>query len=173
MVSEPESEVTPCSDSFSDTFRHVEEDAREITDKLSTIVTRLDREILQLSAGEALAVEAAHQETGDPEASEESEDSNSRTNGNDHLESDYNAEDGAATNHTGLLENTEQTLDFISSNSECNNVEDTGEELEVKGQVNPKEDCVSAEKHSLEETDTREVNDNCKEEIKSEWVSVG
>lgn len=111
-------------------------------------------------------MDAAHEETRDPETSEQSEDSNNRLNTHDNLESD-----------SGLLPNTDQTSDLISSNSECNDLEETGKELEAECQVNYKEDCVSIENHSdlLEETetDTGKVNDKCKEETNSEWITVG
>ncbi|XP_026208460.1 death domain-containing protein 1 isoform X2 [Anabas testudineus] len=166
-TAEPKSEVAPCSDSFSDTLRSVGEDVQIIMDKLSTIVIKLDTEVTQLSAGEAFTVDAAHQET-----SAQSEDGNNQLNARDSA-----VEDGGDKSNTDVSPDTDQMSDFISSTSVCNNVEETKKELEVKCQVDYKEDCVSLENHIdlPEETATGAgtVNDKFREQTKSEWITVG
>lgn len=163
------------SDSFSNTFKSVEEDIQIIVDKLSTIIIKLDTEILQLSAGEASTVSAAHQETRDPETSERSEDGNNQLMTPEHLKPDSNVEDGSDHNHTRLFSDIKQTSDFIFSNSDCNNVEETGKALDVKCQVHHKEDCISLENQRdlQEKAGVRMVNDKDKKETKSEWITVG
>lgn len=136
-------------------------------DKLSTIVIKLDTEVTQLSAGEAFTVDAAHQET-----SAQSEDGNNQLNARDSA-----VEDGGDKSNTDVSPDTDQMSDFISSTSVCNNVEETEKELEVKCQVDYKEDCVSLENHiDLPEetaTDAGTVNDKFREQTKSEWITVG
>nr|XP_020467022.1 death domain-containing protein 1 [Monopterus albus] len=156
----PECEATPWSDSFSRTFQGVAEDIENIVDKLNTIITKLDAEILHVSVEEA-----SLQETRDPEMPEQPED------GNNHLES--KVEDGGALSYT--RPSPDQLSDSIFGNSDCNSVEETGKALEVKGQVSGNEGCVSLESQidSLEETEKDTEMVNSKEETKREWIAIG
>ncbi|XP_074480227.1 death domain-containing protein 1 [Sebastes fasciatus] len=176
-TADTECKVTPCSDSFSDTFLSVGEDIENIVDKLNTIRTRLDEEILKLCAEEASTVDAALQETRDPQAAE---DEHNHLNSHDPLESDsgnkQEFEDRDDQSHIMPSPDTEQTSDSKSSSSDCNDVEETGKELAVKGQGSDTEDCVSPESHTdIQETekDTNRVNDKGKEETNNEWIIVG
>lgn len=171
FISEPE-----CSDSFSDTFQSVGEDIENIMQKLSTITTKLDVEFLQLSAEEATSVDAALQQTRDPETSVQPEDGNNHLSSHDQHESDsghkQEVEDESDQSHTGLSPDTERTLDdFGFSSSDCNNVKETGRESEVKGQVSDNEGNVSPV--SQTEQDAGRINVKGKEETKSEWITVG
>ncbi|XP_051284794.1 death domain-containing protein 1 [Dicentrarchus labrax] len=176
-----ECKVTPCSDSFSDTCLSVGEDIKNIIDKLNTIRTKLDEEILKSCAEEASPVGAALQETGDTKTSEQREDDNNPLNSHNFLEFDSRCkkdiEDGDDQSHTMSLPDTEQTLDSRFSSSDCNNVEETGKELVVKSQGIDNEDCVSPDRQTdfCEETekDTNRVNDKGKEEMNNEWITVG
>ncbi|GLD53771.1 death domain-containing protein 1 [Lates japonicus] len=165
-----------CSDSFSDTFQSVGEDIENIMQKLSTITTKLDAEILQLSPEEATSVDAALQETREPETSVQPEDGNNHLSSHDPHESDsghkQEVEDEGDQSHTGLSPDTERTSDdFGFSSSDCNNVKETGRESEVKGQVSDNEGNVSPV--SQTEQDAGRINVKGKEEAKSEWITVG
>ncbi|XP_071316042.1 death domain-containing protein 1 [Trachinotus anak] len=163
----------PCSDSFSDTFQSVVEDTEKILQKLSTIITKLDAEILQLSAEET-SVDSALQETSNPETPVQPEDGNNHLSSHDPCESDpehkQEGEDEGDQSHTRLSTDTKQT-------SDCNDVEDTWKELEVKGQVCGNEDCVFpvSQTDLLKETEknAEKINVRSKEETKNEWITVG
>ncbi|XP_070786242.1 death domain-containing protein 1 [Enoplosus armatus] len=163
-----EFKVTPCSDSISDTFLSVGEDIKNITDKLNTIITKLDEEILKLCADEASTVDASLQETRDPQASEQPEDENYHLNSQDPLEFDpgheQDVKDGDDQSHAMPSLDTEQTSGSRFSSSDCSDVEETGKEIAVKGQGSDNEDQTDF----LEET-----NDKGKEETKIEWITVG
>ncbi|KAK2863090.1 hypothetical protein Q5P01_002623 [Channa striata] len=172
--------VTPHSDSYINTVKSVGDELEIIMDKLSTIALKLDTEILQLHPEEASLVDAAHQETRDPESSKQSADGQNEQNTHD--QSDSEAEDRRETRPT--LE-TKQTSNIISSNSHCNGVEDAGKELEVKCQVNENKGCVPLESQTylLERTekDTDVINEitsgegqrGNREETKKEWIAIG
>ncbi|XP_045920508.1 death domain-containing protein 1 isoform X2 [Micropterus dolomieu] len=178
-----EVKVKPCSDSFSNIFLSVGEDIKDIIDKLNTIITKLDEEIHKLCAEKASTVDAALQETRDPKAdgSERREDDNNHLNSHDPLDFDsghkQEAEDGDDQSRTVPSPDTEQTSDSRFSRSDCSNVEETGKELEVKGQGSDNEDCVSPKSQTdfLEETEkyTNRVHDKSKEETNMEWITVG
>lgn len=130
-------------------------------DKLNTIRTKLDAEILKLCAEEASTVDAALQETRE-------------LNSHDPLEFDsahkQDVEDGG--DHTVPSPDAEQTSDSRFSSSDGNDVEETATELVVKRQGGDNEDCVSPD--SLEtEKDTNRVNDEGKKETNKEWITVG
>ncbi|XP_026154399.1 death domain-containing protein 1 [Mastacembelus armatus] len=169
-MGQPQSEVMPCLDTFCNTIQSVGEEIENIVDKLSTILTRLDAEILQLSAEVASTVDTALQETRDPETSEPPED---HPYTYEHFESDCKVSES----HTVLPPDTEQPSDSVFSKSDCNDMEEGGKELEVKGQVNDNKDFVSLESQKvlLEERgkDTEVVNNKDDKETKSDWVTVG
>ncbi|XP_039997492.1 death domain-containing protein 1 [Xiphias gladius] len=178
---EPDCKVMPRSDSFSDTFQSVGEDIDNIMQKLSTIVTKLDAEILQLAAEKASSVDAALQETIDPETSVQPEDGNNHLSSHDPHESDSGRtqefEVEGDQSHTRPSPDTEQTSDFRFSSSDCNDVKEAGRELEVKGLVSDNEDCISpvGQTDLLKETekDAQRIDVKGKEETKSEWITVG
>lgn len=150
-------------------------------DKLHTIITKLDAEILKFCAEEASAVDAALQETRDPKVSEQPEADNNHLNSHNPLAFDcghkQDVEGGDDQSHKMSSPDTEQTLDSRFSSSDCNDVKDTEKTLEVKSQGGDSEDPVSPESQAdvLEETekDTNRVNDKDKEEINNEWITVG
>ncbi|XP_069026061.1 death domain-containing protein 1 [Embiotoca jacksoni] len=162
--------VRPCSDSFSDTFLSVGDDIENILEKLSTILAKLDAEDLQLSYYyEAPTVGAAFQEPR--ETSVQPEDVNNHLNSHAGLESDSGykeeVEDGADRRRR------EQTPDAKFNTSDRKNVEETGEESQAKGQVSEK--LIHCPTDLMEETerDQERTHDKGKEEIKSEWITVG
>ncbi|XP_040887748.1 death domain-containing protein 1 [Toxotes jaculatrix] len=177
---EPECKVSPRSDSFGDAFQSVGEDIENIMQKLSTIITKLDAEILQLSAEESSSVDAALEETRDPETSEEPEDGNNHLSSHDPRESDsgrkQDIEGEGDQSHT-RPQDTEQTSDLRFSISDCSKVKETGKDLKVKGQVSNNEDCVSpvSDTDLLKETekDAERINVKGKEETRIDWITVG
>lgn len=182
FVSDTESTVTPCSDSFSATFLSVGEDVENIIDKINTIITKLDEEMLKLCAAEASTEDATPQEIRDPKETEQPEDDKNHLNSDDPLESDsgqkQGAEDGDDQSPTRPPSpDSKQTSDSRFSSSDCNNEEETGKESEVKSQGSGNKDCVSPDCHTdfLQETekDTNKVNEKGKEETNKEWITVG
>ncbi|XP_073330594.1 death domain-containing protein 1 isoform X2 [Pagrus major] len=171
-----ESKVTPRSDSFSDTFLSVGEEIQNIMDKLNTIITKLDKEILKsCTVEEAPTVDAALKEARDPKASEQPEDDTNHLNSHEPLESDpgrkQDVEDGDDQSQTMTSADTEQTSD--SRLSRCNDVEETGQELVVKSQGRDDgRECVSSQSQTevLEETNE---SDKGKEETNRGWITVG
>ncbi|XP_056225254.1 death domain-containing protein 1 isoform X2 [Seriola aureovittata] len=171
---EPDCKAISCSDSLSDTFQSIVEDTEKIMQKLSTIITKLDAEIVQLSAKEAPSVDAALQDTRDSETSAEPEDCNNHLSSGDPCESDSGRkqkdEDEGDQSYTRPSTDTEQT-------SDCNDVKDTGKELEVKGQVSDNEVCVYpvSQTELLKETEknAEKINVKGKEQTKSEWITLG
>ncbi|XP_033507944.1 death domain-containing protein 1 [Epinephelus lanceolatus] len=181
-TTDTECTVTPCSDSFSATFLSVGEDVEKIIDKINTIITKLDEEMLKLCAAEASTEDATPQEIRDPKETEQPEDDKNHLNSDDPLESDSgqkeDAEDGDDQSPTRLPSpDSKQTSDSRFSSSDCNNEEETGKESEVKSQGSGNEDCVSPDCHTdfLQETekDTNKVNEKGKEETNKEWITVG
>ncbi|XP_031707333.1 death domain-containing protein 1 [Anarrhichthys ocellatus] len=168
-----ECNVTPCSDSFGDTFLSVGDNIENIMVQLNAIVAKLDEEILRLCAEEASAVAAALQETRDPKAPEQPEDDKNHLNSYDPLESDSGHKqadgdgDGDDQSHTMPSPGTEQASDTGFSSSVCNDVEEEEKEILVKSQGSEIKDCVSPESPFLEEAeqDTNRVN--------KEWITVG
>ncbi|XP_053272669.1 death domain-containing protein 1 [Pleuronectes platessa] len=164
------------SNSFSDIFQSVSEDFKNLTQSLSTIVSKLEAEILRASADEDSAVDTVLQETRDPETSAPPEDGRNHPSLKDPLVSDCEREDEDERDQRSPSPNTEQTADtrFTSSS----NMKETGGELEVKGQVGDNEEgCVSpvSQTDLLKETDedAERTNVKVKEETKSEWTTVG
>uniref|UniRef100_A0A3Q1GPB7 Death domain containing 1 n=1 Tax=Acanthochromis polyacanthus TaxID=80966 RepID=A0A3Q1GPB7_9TELE len=155
--------VRPCSDSFSDTVLSVGEDIEGILDKLSTIINKLDAAVLHVSVDETSTVDAASQESRETTLQPE----DNHLNPHHQLESDFRheqeVEDGADQSPTRPLPDTERIPD---STFTCNDVEKTGEELLVKGQVSDFLD-------SLEEMEKDQERKHDKEETKSEWIPVG
>ncbi|XP_044040854.1 death domain-containing protein 1 [Siniperca chuatsi] len=180
-TTDTECEVTACSDSFCNIFLSVGNDIKNIMDKLNTIITKLDEEILKLGAKEASTVDASLQETRAPKASKQPEDDNNHLNSQDPLGFDSghkkDIEDGDEQSHTMPSPDTEQTSDSRFSSSDCSDVEPPGKEFVVKSQGSGNEDCVSPESQIdfLEETekDTNRVNDKGKNETNIEWITVG
>lgn len=145
-------------------------------DKLNTIITKLDREILKFRPEEASTLDAALQETRDPKASEQLEDENNHLNSHDPLEFDsrpkQDAEDGDDGSHTAPSPDTRQASDSRFCSPVCNEVEEKGEELVVKSQGSEDESCVSEDSR----TDfVEEISEKVKgkEETNKEWITVG
>ncbi|XP_073330595.1 death domain-containing protein 1 isoform X3 [Pagrus major] len=145
-------------------------------DKLNTIITKLDKEILKsCTVEEAPTVDAALKEARDPKASEQPEDDTNHLNSHEPLESDpgrkQDVEDGDDQSQTMTSADTEQTSD--SRLSRCNDVEETGQELVVKSQGRDDgRECVSSQSQTevLEETNE---SDKGKEETNRGWITVG
>ncbi|KAK2899837.1 death domain-containing protein 1 isoform X1 [Channa argus] len=179
-TAKPGSNVVPCSDSFSNTMKSVGDVLEIIMDNLSTIILKLDTEILQSCGEETSLADATHQETRDPETSDQSTDGKNYQNAHDHFDSEV--EDRRETRPTL---DAEQTPDVILSDSDCNGVEETCKELEVKCHVNESKDWVPLEsqtnllERTEEDTDTideiKSGEDQCgdKEETKSKWITIG
>ena len=168
-----ECKVTSCSDSFTDTVLSVEEDMQSIMDKLNTIITKLDKEILKLCSEEASTVDAALQETGDPEASEQLEDDINHLNSHAPLEFDSENKRGVEdSTHSKPSPESEHVSDSRCSVSDTSDVEETEKETGVRGQGSDNEDCVSTERQTdfMEE---KNENDKRKEETNEEWITVG
>ncbi|TDG99661.1 hypothetical protein EPR50_G00196840 [Perca flavescens] len=151
----------------------VGEDIENIMDKLNTVITKLDEEILKLCAEEA----SAPLETRDPKAPKQPEDNNNHLSSHDALESDsghkQDVEDRDDQSHTMPSPDSEQTS---HSSVDCNNAKETGKELVVKIQVSENENCNSPESQTnfLEtENDTNRVNDKGKEKTNIGWITVG
>ncbi|XP_062240528.1 death domain-containing protein 1 [Platichthys flesus] len=164
------------SESFSDTFQSVSEDFENLTQNLNTIVSKLETELLRVSAEEASGGDTALHETRDPETSAPPEDGRNSPSLQDPLDSDCEQEDEDEGDQRSPSPDTEQTADtrFTSSSD----VRDTGGELEVKGQLDDNEEgCVSpvSQTDLLKETDedAERTNVKVKEETKSEWTTVG
>ncbi len=164
------------SDSFSETFLSVGEEIDNIMQRLNTIITKLNEEILKLRADEAATVDAALLETSDPKASEQFEDDSNPLNSHGPLEfvsgHKQDAEERDDQSHAMLPPGAEPTSDLRLNSSDCHNVEETGIEIVVKGQGNDNEDCGSPQRQTdfLEETNE---NDTDKEEKDKEWITVG
>ncbi|KAI3376382.1 hypothetical protein L3Q82_016863, partial [Scortum barcoo] len=158
--------VTPCSDSFSDTFLCVGEDVENIINRLNTTITKLDEETLKLCAEEASAV------TGDPEKALEQPEDEEFDSGRK-----GDVEDGDDKSRVKPLADSEQAADSIFSRSDCNDAEETGKELVVKSQGGDNEDRVSPDGRTdfLEDTekDTNRVKDKGKAVANNEWITVG
>uniref|UniRef100_UPI003AACD8C8 death domain-containing protein 1 n=1 Tax=Centroberyx gerrardi TaxID=166262 RepID=UPI003AACD8C8 len=185
-----EPKVRPCSDSFSSTFLSVAEDIESIMDRLNTIITKLDTEIITSCAEEASAVDAdtaalctkqqdsaALQETRDSQTSSSDsvtpEDTGCHSNPHDPLGSGsgrkQGADDGADQSHTKPPHSHTLSLGIESfGSSDCSDGADTRQGLEVRGQVTDNH-CVSEE---IEKDREREETKK-KEEMNTEWVTVG
>lgn len=137
-----------------------------ILDKLSNILIKLDREILQLTVEKASTAEVKLEETRNPDTPEEAEDGNNELS----IESDHQVEDGGDGGRR-MSPDCEQTSDFVLGSSAT--VKGTSEELESGCQENINKDDVSMENQAdlQEETQKEKLNDNEKE--KSKWVTVG
>ncbi|XP_058479763.1 death domain-containing protein 1 isoform X1 [Solea solea] len=163
------------TDSFSDHFQSVVEDVEKIMQKLSTIITKLDVNWMEGSAGRT----SACQETSDPQTPAEPEDGNSHLSVSDphETESLEHQREVEEERGSGPSPDTEQTTDFTVRSSGCDDVGETGEETEVKVQLSDNEDCASPASHGdlLAETEKDEEarNVNVKEEKKSDWITVG
>ncbi|XP_059211103.1 death domain-containing protein 1 [Centropristis striata] len=176
-TADTECEVKPCSDSFSFTLLSVGEDIENIMDKLSTIITKLEEESLKFHVDETSTVDAALQDSRDPNAPEQHEDDNNPQNSHGSLQSDsahkQDVEDGDDQSHTMPLLDTEQTPD--SRSSDCSDVGETGKELVVQSEGGENQDCVSPESHTdmLEETekDTSRLNDTGKD-TNNGWITI-
>nr|XP_046237533.1 death domain-containing protein 1 [Scatophagus argus] len=169
---DPACNVKSCSHSFSDTFHSVEEDIQNIMEKLNTIITKLNKEILKLCGEEASTVNATLQETRDPKVSEQPEDDNNHLKSHKNLHFDcrlqQDAEDGCDQSHAMSSPDTEQTSESRLSSSDCNDVEETEEELVVQSQESV---CVSphGQTDSLGQTN---LNDKGKEATDNKCITV-
>ncbi|XP_054457885.1 death domain-containing protein 1 [Anoplopoma fimbria] len=163
-TTDTECNVTPRSDSFSDTFLNVGENIENIMDKLKAILAKLDEEILRLCAEEASTVDAALQETRDPKGPEPPEDDNNHLNPCDPIESDSvhkqadDDGDGDDQSHTMPLPGTEQASDSRISSSVCNDVEEAEKRISVKRES---------------QTDFPEETEKDTNRVNKEWITVG
>ncbi|KAM4536624.1 death domain-containing protein 1 isoform 1-T1 [Odontesthes bonariensis] len=160
-----ECKTRSCSDSLSDTFLSVEEGMEDIMGKLGKILTKLDSAVLQLSSNEASAGVA--ETAPEPRDTETSAPEGIR---NDQLKIDLGSELEAEEDqsHTSPSPDSEQTPDTGFTSSDCNKVEETGEQLQIHCPVFFPETPV----HRQTETE-KEINDAKKEDKKSEWITVG
>nr|XP_019951350.1 PREDICTED: uncharacterized protein LOC109634931 [Paralichthys olivaceus] len=166
------------TDFFSDTFQSLSEDIENITQKLSTIVTKLEAEVLCVSAEEASGVNVAPHETRDPETSARPEVGRKCLSFQDPLHSDCEQEAENESDRRHPSPNAELTAEIRLNCSDCSDVKETGGELEVKGQVDDNEEgCVSpvSQTDLLKERDkdTGRMNVKVEEETKTEWITVG
>lgn len=144
--------------------------------KLNTVITKLDEEILKLCAEDASAL----QETRDPKAPKQPEDDNNHLSSHDPLESDsghkQHVEDGDDQSHTMPSPSSSDIEQISHSSFDCNHAKETGKELVVKIQGSENENCNSPESQTnfLEtENDTKRVNDKGKEKTNIGWITVG
>ncbi|XP_034712816.1 death domain-containing protein 1 [Etheostoma cragini] len=172
-TTDTECTVTPCSDSFGEILLSVGEDIENIMDKLNTVISKLDEEILKLCAEEASAL----QETRDPKASKQPEDDNNHLSSLDPLESDpghkQDVMDGDDQSHTMPSPDIEQSS---NSSFDCSHAKETEKELVVQTQGSGSENCNSPESQTnfLEtENDTNRVDNKGKEKTNIGWITVG
>ncbi|XP_068569977.1 death domain-containing protein 1 [Cebidichthys violaceus] len=177
-TTDTECNVTPCSDSFSDTVLSVGENIENIMDQLNAIVAKLDEEILRLRAEEDSTVDAALQDTRGPKAPQKPKEyDNNHLNSYGPLESDSEYKqadedgDGDDQSHTMPSPGTEQASDTGSlfSSSVCNDVEEAEKKMLVKSQGSENEDCVPPES----QTDVLEETENDTNRVNKEWITVG
>ncbi|KAG7241618.1 hypothetical protein INR49_025538 [Caranx melampygus] len=145
-ATEPEYKVMPCSDSLSDTFHSVVKDTENIMQKLSTIITKLDDQIPQLSETEATSVDtAAPQETKEPEKS-------------------------AQPDSTRLTTDTEQTSDCSDAKDAGKELEVKGQVSDNEECISP---VSQTDLQKVTEKTEVKINVKGKEETTSEWTTVG
>ncbi|XP_032355119.1 death domain-containing protein 1 isoform X2 [Etheostoma spectabile] len=142
-------------------------------DKLNTVTSKLDEEILKLCAEEASAL----QETRDPKAPKQPEDDNNHLSALDPLESDsghkQDVMDGDDQSHTMPSPDIERSS---HSGFDCSHAKETGKKLVVKIQGRESENCNSAESQTnfLEtENDTNRFDNKGKEKTNIGWITVG
>ncbi|KAM9836600.1 death domain-containing protein 1 [Aulostomus maculatus] len=143
------------SSGFVDTFLSVKEDIENIMGKLNVVVTKLDAEILQLSAEENLALQKT---SGDPETSVQEEgDVTSHLNSRDPPEPAHeeDGEDGHSRSHV-----TDSDSDCLV----CADGAETVQGQEIEGQGNDK-GCVSPEQFA--------VLEERKKDRRDDWITVG
>ncbi|XP_074555105.1 death domain-containing protein 1 isoform X2 [Halichoeres trimaculatus] len=163
-----ECEATLCPDTFTDTFRSVEEDVKKIIDIFSTIINKLDEEILILSTEESPL-----QETTEPHNLEQPEDDSNHSHdapeANLGLDQDKvrDAQSETKPSPDTVLKSDERFIKSENNNTE----EETGREEAVRSQESDNEVCVSAD--SQTEKDLGEVKEKVKEESNNKWVTVG
>lgn len=175
LFSDTESKVTPCSNSFNDIFLSVEEEIQNIMDKLNTIIAKLDKEILKSHTVEEVStMDAALKEARNPKVSEQPEDDTNQLNSHEPIESNSGHKQDAEVrddqSRTMPSADTKQASDSRLNRPECNDVEETGQQLAVKSQGSEDEECVSPQSQT---EFPEETNESGKEETNKGWITVG
>lgn len=155
---------SPHSDSVSNAFISIQADIQHITEKLSTIISKLDAEILKLHA-EGTSI-------GPQEMKDANKDEKNHLNASVPLEVDsglkVDDEDGYDGNSTMPSSDAQQESDLISCSSDCNALRGKEEELMSRCQESSIESCFS--KDSMEEGGEKVKGKN---ETTSKWITVG
>lgn len=159
-----------CSDS-TNTFISIEEDIQNILDNVSGIMTKLDREILNLHAEEASTVEAGLQETSGQKASELTEEDTKDLNSHSPLEFDSRPKEDIEHADGGshampYPPNTEKASRL--SSCECDDVERKGNEL-----VDDSEGCDDDVSQDSQRGSMETVEQVKGKETKNELITVG
>lgn len=165
-VSDAGCDVLPCSDSLSDAFISVGVDVENIMDKLSSITTKLDKEILQLRT--EAAPEARH-----PETPEQHKHETNHLISHEPLETDsrpkQDAEDGDHGGQTMPPPGPQQAPD--PGSSDCNAGEKE-EALPLQSEAGKAQDCVPGDgRTDLVERTRHKVKDE--EGTSPDWITVG
>lgn len=161
-VSDAGCDVPPCSDALSDAFISVGGDVQDIMDKLSSITTKLDQELLQLRT-----------EASQPETPEQHKHETNHPTSHDPAETDsrpkQDAEDGGDGGQTMPLPGPQQASDSRSSDG---NAEEKEEESLLQSEASSAQDRFPGDgRTDLEEQTRPKVKD--KEGTSPDWITVG
>ncbi|KAM9425722.1 death domain-containing protein 1 [Pholidichthys leucotaenia] len=160
----------PISNSFCNILQNIREDIDNIMDTLTSITTKLDAAVLQLSSNEVAEV----QECRDTDNTVQPKDPRNHLKYPGQLQSDFGYEQNVEKNQTPSQE-AARTTDSIYSSSSCNNKEHTGAELPIRVQVGDFERPILNHTDLLEENkkDQEESKNKGKEWTPSGWITVG
>lgn len=155
---------SPHADSVSDAFISIQVDVQHITEKLSTIISKLDAEIIKLHA-EGTSI-------GSQEMKDANKDEKNHLNVGVPLEVDsgpkVDDEVGDDGNGTMPSSDAQQESDLRSCSSDCDDLRGKEEELVSRRQESSTESCFS--KDSVEEGGEKVEG---KTETISKWITVG
>lgn len=161
-LSDLENKCFPCSDSVSNAFISIQVDIQHITEKLSTIISKLDAEILKLHAEGTT--------TKPQEIKDVNKDENKHQNISVPLEVDsgQKVDDEDDGNSKMPSSDAQQESDLRSCSSDCNDLRGKEEELVSGSQESSSEGCFSQD--SMEERGEKVEG---KSETNSKWITVG